>query len=194
MLVLLTESDMNKELISIIENQNSHYLTIIGLGVSLALGIFGIIQWQINNKKLQRLKIITLHEIVKEYDLDSLKELKQEVKSLKQDYDKLFLKIRTQDIEWLASIRSSIELDVQRLAANNIELSIQKEIMNNIFSKLNTFIYKDFLYEEDKEDTIYAIYLIVKNFKDDTSTLKETYANMCENSEIMKVVKKKENN
>ena len=49
MLVLLTESDMNKELISIIENQNSHYLTIIGLGVSLALGIFGIIQWQINN-------------------------------------------------------------------------------------------------------------------------------------------------
>lgn len=192
MFVLLTESDMNKELISIIENQNSHYLTIIGLVVSLSLAVFGIIQWQINDKKLQQLKITTLRDITKEYDLDDLKGLKDMVESLRQNQDKIFLKIRTKDIEWLNSIRSSIELDINKLAANKIELSMQKEIMHNIFIKLNTIIYKDFLYEEDKEETIYAIYSIIKSFKDDTSTLKTTYANICENPEIMKVVKKKE--
>lgn len=72
---------MNDKLIDIIEEQNNYYLGTVTLIVTLALTIFGVIQWQINNKKLRQLKEQSIREseekIVKEYSLEKIEDLDQ---------------------------------------------------------------------------------------------------------------------
>lgn len=67
---------MNDKLIDIIEEQNNYYLGIITLVATLALAIFGVVQWKINDKKLHQLKEQTIREseekIAKEYSLEKV--------------------------------------------------------------------------------------------------------------------------
>lgn len=194
MIVLISESAMNDKLVDIIEEQNSNYLGIIALVVTLALAIFGTIQWKINDKKLNQLRTETIHKIAEKYDLSSLQKLKNEIDILRQKQDKAYFKLRSQDIEWLTKIQDSIELDVQKLIANDVEPVVQEEIVHNIFAKISMFIYKDFLYNEDKENTIYVIYSMLNNLKENTPMLGKAYAEMLKDNEIMRIVKKRESN
>ncbi|WP_076461980.1 hypothetical protein [Limosilactobacillus caccae] len=194
MIILISESAMNDKLVDIIEEQNSNYLGIITLVITLALAIFGIIQWKINDKKLNQLRTETIQKIAEKYDLSSLQKLKSEVDALKQKQDKAYFKLRSQDIEWLTKIQDSIELDVQKLIANDVEPVVQEEIVHNIFTKISMFIYKDFLYNEDKENTIYVIYSMLNNLKEDTPMLGKAYAEMLKDNEIMRIVRKRESN
>lgn len=76
MIILVSESAMNDKLIDIIEEQNNYYLGIITLVATLALAIFGVVQWKINDKKLHQLKEQTIREseekIAKEYSLEKV--------------------------------------------------------------------------------------------------------------------------
>lgn len=153
MIILISESTMNDKLIDIIEEQNNNYLGIVALVVTLALAIFGIIQWQINSKKLHQLKEQAMREseekIVKKYDLDQIELLKNKFSQLDSIEAKLSNSIANELFFTVEELVSSDNLSKDNIASkllaylSQLKFVAGKTVDSNFFIKaFSTFILK----------------------------------------------------
>lgn len=144
---------MNDKLIDIIEEQNNNYLGIVALVVTLALAIFGIIQWQINSKKLHQLKEQAMREseekIVKKYDLDQIELLKNKFSQLDSIEAKLSNSIANELFFTVEELVSSDNLSKDNIASkllaylSQLKFVAGKTVDSNFFIKaFSTFILK----------------------------------------------------
>ncbi len=164
MIILISESTMNDKLVDIIEEQNSNYLGIITLVVTLALAIFGIIQWKINDKKLGQLKEQAIREaeerLIKKYNLDQINLLKNKYVQVDNIEEKLSNSIATELFfiadELYSSDNLSKNVIMSKLLSyfSQLKFVMGKEVDNNWFIKaFSTFILKATTKIYDEDDT-----------------------------------------
>lgn len=73
--LLISNSDLFDKMYQEINRQNTFYFWIIGivLTISVAIaGFFGVLQWRLSDKQIQRMKEETKNEIIKEYSLEKV--------------------------------------------------------------------------------------------------------------------------
>ncbi len=101
--ILMSNSDLFDKLYQEINRQNTFYFWIVGIVVSVAIAIaafFGILQWRLSDKQIQKMKNETRQELEELYQFsnmrdkinelkDDLASVKQESASLKQEVEKL---------------------------------------------------------------------------------------------------------
>lgn len=76
--LLITNSDLFDKMYQEINRQNTFYFWIIGivLTISIAIaGFFGVLQWRLSDKQVERMKEKAKNEIVKEYSLEKIETL-----------------------------------------------------------------------------------------------------------------------
>ncbi len=101
--ILMSNSDLFDKLYQEINRQNTFYFWIVGIVVSVAIAIaafFGILQWRLSDKQIQKMKNETRQELEELYQFSNLRDkinelkddlasVKQESASLKQEVEKL---------------------------------------------------------------------------------------------------------
>ena len=73
--LLISNSDIFDKMYQEINRQNTFYFWIIGIALTISVAItvfFGVLQWRLSDKQIQRMKEETKNEIVKEYSLEKV--------------------------------------------------------------------------------------------------------------------------
>ncbi|WP_124032012.1 hypothetical protein [Limosilactobacillus vaginalis] len=73
--ILLSDADLIDKLYDEINRQNTFYFWIIGIVVTIAVAIaafFGVLQWRLSDKQIEKMKNDTIKEIVDRYNLNKL--------------------------------------------------------------------------------------------------------------------------
>ncbi|XYG85412.1 hypothetical protein ACSKKH_04450 [Limosilactobacillus reuteri] len=73
--MLISNSDIFDKMYQEINRQNTFYFWIIGIALTISVAItvfFGVLQWRLSDKQIQRMKEETKNEIVKEYSLEKV--------------------------------------------------------------------------------------------------------------------------
>lgn len=94
--MLMSNSDLFDKLYQEINRQNTFYFWVIGIVVSVAIAIaafFGILQWRLSDKQIQKMKNETRQELEELYQFsnmrDKINEIKGDLASIKQEVEKL---------------------------------------------------------------------------------------------------------
>lgn len=89
LILLMSNSDLFDKLYQEINRQNAFYFWIVGIALSIAVAVtafFGILQWRLSDKQIEKMKSDAKKDIVKEYQLDDLnnrlENLEKEIKEL----------------------------------------------------------------------------------------------------------------
>ena len=95
-IVLMSNSDLFDKLYQEINRQNTFYFWVVGIVVSVAIAIaafFGILQWRLSDKQIQKMKNETRQELEELYQFsnmrDKINEIKGDLASIKQEVEKL---------------------------------------------------------------------------------------------------------
>lgn len=95
-IVLMSNSDLFDKLYQEINRQNTFYFWVVGIVVSVAIAIaafFGILQWRLSDKQIQKMKNETRQELEELYQFsnmrDKINEIKGDLTSIKQEVEKL---------------------------------------------------------------------------------------------------------
>ncbi|MBD8088202.1 hypothetical protein HUK49_09870 [Limosilactobacillus sp. c11Ua_112_M] len=81
--ILLSNSDLFDKLYQEINRQNTFYFWIIGIVVTVSIAIaafFGILQWRLSDKQIEKLKSSVESKIVNDYHIDRIKDNFNELK------------------------------------------------------------------------------------------------------------------
>nr|DAN11945.1 MAG TPA: hypothetical protein [Caudoviricetes sp.] len=76
--LLVSNSDVFDKMYQEINRQNTFYFWIIGIALTVSIaiaGFFGVLQWRLSDKQIERMKEKTKSEIVKEYSLEKIENL-----------------------------------------------------------------------------------------------------------------------
>lgn len=94
--MLMSNSDLFDKLYQEINRQNTFYFWVVGIVVSVAIAIaafFGILQWRLSDKQIQKMKNETRQELEELYQFsnmrDKINEIKGDLASIKQEVEKL---------------------------------------------------------------------------------------------------------
>ena len=88
--VLLSNSDLFDKMYQEINRQNTFYFWIIGIVVTIAVAIaafFGVLQWRLSDKQIEKMKNDTIKEIVDKYNLNNLDDTMKKVNDISDAFD-----------------------------------------------------------------------------------------------------------
>lgn len=88
--VLLSNSDLFDKMHQEINRQNTFYFWIIGIVVTIAVAIaafFGVLQWRLSDKQIEKMKNDTIKEIVDKYNLNNLDDTMKKVNDISDAFD-----------------------------------------------------------------------------------------------------------
>lgn len=88
--VLLSNSDLFDKMYQEINRQNTFYFWIIGIVVTIAVAIaafFGVLQWRLSDKQIEKMKNDTIKEIVDKYNLDNLGDTMKKANNISDAFD-----------------------------------------------------------------------------------------------------------
>lgn len=74
--ILLSNSDLFDKLYQEINRQNTFYFWYIGalmVALGIVLGFFGVLQWRLSEKQVEKIKLKTEEELSKKYEFDQIK-------------------------------------------------------------------------------------------------------------------------
>lgn len=142
MIVLLSNSDLFDKLYQEINRQNTFYFWIIGIITAIAIaiaGFFGVLQWRLSSKQIDKLKTEIEDTMLTKYKLDGLY---SDVNGLKE---RMILQenfSRTQGLSKLSLLNNVVgqiaKKDPQEAAEGmaNVCHAVQETIDNNAFPSL----------------------------------------------------------
>ena len=88
--ILLSDADLIDKLYDEINRQNTFYFWIIGIVVTVSIAIaafFGILQWRLSDKQIEKMKNDTIKEIVDKYNLNNLDDTMKKVNDISDAFD-----------------------------------------------------------------------------------------------------------
>ena len=100
--ILLSNSDLFDKLYQEINRQDTFYFWYISalmVVLGIVLGFFGVLQWRLSEKQVEKIKLKTEEELGKKYEFDQIKDLSGKVKEINIKLEKL------RDIENLQKIQ-----------------------------------------------------------------------------------------
>lgn len=183
-IVLMSNSDLFDKLYQEINRQNTFYFWVVGIVVSVAIAIaafFGILQWRLSDKQIQKMKNETRQELEELYQFnnmrDKINELKDDLVSAKRE---------------TASLKQEVEKLRNNISDNNQSISsllkAENDIENNLSNKINVdpaTIYYSFEKTMIESDVISLMYTDNDNEAENLSNrIKDKMKNIIEDESI----------
>lgn len=158
--VLLSNSDLFDKMYQEINRQNTFYFWIIGIVVTIAVAIaafFGVLQWRLSDKQIEKMKNDTIKEIVDKYNLNNLDDTMKKVNDISDAFDaQKQLELRrgltalteldnaidalySDDSKKVISARSKMYRLIDEIVFNKFCPTIIKASVKIIYDKLNHF-------------------------------------------------------
>lgn len=88
--ILLSDADLIDKLYDEINRQNTFYFWIIGIVVTIAVAIaafFGVLQWRLSDKQIEKMKNDTIKEVVDKYNLNNLDDTMKKANDISDAFD-----------------------------------------------------------------------------------------------------------
>lgn len=147
--ILLSDADLIDKLYDEINRQNTFYFWIIEIVVTVSIAIaafFGILQWKLSDKQIEKMKNNTIDKIVKKYGLDKLDETTAKVNEHSEMIDNIKNILDTQkQLEFKRGITVFTELDnaIENLGSKDLGIVITTE--NKMYRLIDEIVANEFL-------------------------------------------------
>ena len=172
---LMTNSDVFDKLYQEINRQNTFYFWIIGIVVTIALGItvfFGVLEWRLSTKQIQNLKSEIIHEVDNTYKA-KIQKLEKTLDEYKEYQTRKALVVANSLANKFFELETSDNPVKQSMASNDIVQTVNDIIKNDMvddFVKVVTMQIFDTnakdAQKSQQKDQINEIYKTVMNDKD----------------------------
>lgn len=140
--LLISNSDIFDKMYQEINRQNTFYFWIIGITLTISVAItvfFGVLQWRLSDKQIQRMKEETKNEIAKEYSLEKV----AKIDDLDEYQQKAKIALKNLNSYWRAELIKKIFQLINEIGNNPRIDGFQK--MNEFEMDIDSFVEDPFL-------------------------------------------------
>ncbi|MCD7118941.1 hypothetical protein LTY56_09985 [Limosilactobacillus albertensis] len=172
--------DLNNQFYQEINRQNTFYFWIIGIVLTVSIAItafFGVLQWRLSDKQIEKMKIGIKEKLINEYDLDKLENrlaiLNNQVNELMKKQEQL-----TQVHGYI--LIKDIHIATKKLFDENPEVAL--EAQNSMIICLKEFLANKYLDDLTKAVSLSFVYRGLKNLDSNNIYVKTVLYFMSKNA------------
>ncbi len=172
--------DLNNQFYQEINRQNTFYFWIIGIVLTVSIAItafFGVLQWRLSDKQIEKMKIGIKEKLINEYDLDKLENrlaiLNNQVNELMKKQEQL-----TQVHGYI--LIKDIHIATKKLFDENPEVAL--EAQNSMIIWLKEFLANKYLDDLTKAVSLSFVYRGLKKLDSNNIYVKTVLYFMSKNA------------